>query len=189
MKEKYKRETNMLNELIKLDNTFSESKFKTKIDNIFVMLHIALMTNDLDRVKHFINDKVYNEFKNILNNLNNHNQIQMFDEFNVKSTEIQNIDITNDNFIITVKLVSRYMDYIIDKNTKKLISGNNSYRVEKTNILTFNKTRDFKIQGNIRKCPSCGANMNVNSTGKCEYCGTIYNNKDYDWILTNIETK
>lgn len=179
----------MLDELIKLDNTFSESKFKTKIDNIFVMLHIALMTNDLDRVKHFISDTVYNEFNGRLNNLNNHNQIQMFDELNVKSTEIQNIEITNDSFIITVKLVSRYMDYIIDADSKKLISGNNNSRIEKTNILTFNKTRDFKIQDSVRKCPACGANMNVNSTGKCEYCGTIYNNKDYDWILTNIETK
>lgn len=184
MKERY----NMLNELIKLDNTFSESKFKTKVDNIFVMLHISLMTNNLDRVKHFINDKVYDDFNERLNKLNKSNQTQMFDELNVKSTEIQNVEITNDNFIITVKLISRYMDYIIDSNSKKLISGNNSHRIEKTNILTFTKIRDFKIQGSVRKCPSCGANMNVNSTGKCEYCGTIYNNKDYDWILTNIET-
>ncbi len=189
MKEKYKKEINMLNELIKLDNTFSESKFKTKIDNIFVMLHISLMTNNLDRVKHFINDKVYKEFNERLNNLNNHNQIQMFDELNVKSTEIQNVEITDKNFIITVKLISRYMDYIINKDTKKLISGNNNCRVEKINILTFTKIRDFKIQSSIRKCPACGANMNINSTGKCDYCGTIYNNEDYDWVLTNIETK
>ena len=53
----------MLDKLIELDNTFTESKFKTKVDNIFVMLHIALMTKDLDRVKHFINEKIYNEFK------------------------------------------------------------------------------------------------------------------------------
>jgi len=148
MKERYSKEENMLNELIRLDNTFSESKFKTKVDNIFVMLHISLMTNNLDRVKHFISNKVFNNFNERLNNLNNNNQIQMFDELNV-----------------------------------------NSHRIEKTNILTFTKIRDFKIQDSVRKCPSCSANMNVNNTGKCEYCGTIYNNKDYDWILENIETK
>lgn len=179
----------MLNELIALDKTFSESKFKTKVDNIFVMLHISLMTNNLDRVKHFISDTVFNDFKERLDNLNNNNQIQMFDELNVKSTEIQSIEITSDNFIITVKLISRYMDYIINKDTKELISGNNNHRIEKINILKFTKIRDFKIQNSIRKCPSCGANMNVNNTGKCEYCNTIYNNKDYDWILENIETK
>lgn len=179
----------MLNELIKLDNTFSESKFLTKVDNIFVMLHISLMTNNLERVKHFINDEIFNEFDKRLNQLNKNNQVQMFDELNVKSTEIKDIEITDENFIIRVKLTSRYMDYIIDKNTKKLISGNNTSRVQKDNFLTFTKKRNFKEQGSVRKCPSCGANMDVNNTGKCKYCGTIYNNVDYDWILTNIETK
>lgn len=177
-----------MNELIKLDPTFSESKFKTKIDNIFVMLHISLMTKNLSRVDHFISDEVYNEFNERLNNLNQNNQIQMFDELNVKSTEIQNIEITDTEFIIKVKLISRYMDYVIDADSKKLIKGNNTSRIEKTNILTFKKRRNFKIQDSVRKCPSCGANMNVNNTGKCEYCGTIYNTEDYDWILTNITT-
>ncbi len=179
----------MLDEIIKLDNTFSESKFKTKVDNIFVMLHISFMTNNLDRVKHFISNDVYTNFNEKLNELNKKNQTQMYDELNVKSTEIENVNITDENFIINVKLTSRYMDYIIDKTEKKLISGNNSSRVEKENYLTFTKIRNFKEQGLVRKCPSCGANMDVNNTGKCIYCGTIYNNSDYDWILTNIETK
>ena len=111
----------MLNELIELDSTFSESKFKTKVDNIFVMLHISIMTNDLERVKHFLSNEVYKNFEERLKYLNNNNQIQMFDELNVKSTEIEDIEINNETFIIKVKLVSRYMDYIIDKNTKKII--------------------------------------------------------------------
>lgn len=177
-----------MNELIKLDPTFSESKFKTKIDNIFVMLHFSLMTKNLSRVDHFISDEVYNEFNERLNKLNQNNQIQMFDELNVKSTEIQNIEIADTEFIIKVKLISRYMDYIIDADSRKLIKGNNTFRIEKTNILTFKKRRNFKIQDSVRKCPSCGANMNINNTGKCEYCGTIYNTEDYDWILTDIQT-
>lgn len=178
----------MINELIKLDKTFSESKFKSKVDNIFVMLHISLMTKNLARVDHFIGDEVFNEFNNRLEKLNANNEIQMFDELNVKSTEIQNIEITDTEFIIKVKLISRYMDYIIDANSKKLIRGNNKSRIEKNNILTFTKRRNFKIQSNVRKCPACGANMNINNNGKCDYCGTIYNTEDYDWVLTKITT-
>ncbi len=178
-----------MEELIKLDNTFSESKFKTKVDNIFVMLHISLMTNNLSRVDHFISDNVFNEFQTRLDYLNQNNQIQMFDELNVKSTDIIDIKITDNEFIITVKLISRYMDYIIDKDSKKLISGNNTHRIEKENILIFTKKRTVKEQGFVRKCPSCGANMDINNNGKCEYCGTIYNTEDYDWILTDISTK
>jgi predicted lipid-binding transport protein (Tim44 family) len=105
----------MLNELIKLDPAFTESSFKTKVDNIFVMLHMSLMTDNMKRVDHFISDNVYEEFNNKLNILNSNNERQMFDELNVKSTDIMKVEITDDKYIITVRIVSRYMDYLVKK--------------------------------------------------------------------------
>ena len=93
-----------------------------------------------------------------------------------------------DKFVIKVMLISRYMDYLINDTTREFVSGNNSSRVERTNYLTFEKIRDYKDQGYARKCPGCGANIDVNNSGKCTYCGAIYNNQDYDWILVDIET-
>ena len=177
-----------MNELINLDSTFTESSFKTKVDNIFVMLHMSLMTDNMKRVDHFINDEVYNEFNNRLTILNNNNERQMFDELNVKSTDIINIEILEDKFIITVRLVSRYMDYVVDKTTLKYKRGNNSSRIEKENILTFEKKRSAKIQGVVRFCPNCGHPMDVNKSGYCEFCHSSYNQEDYDWILTKIIT-
>ena len=177
-----------MNELINLDSTFTESSFKTKVDNIFVMLHMSLMTDNLKRVDHFINDEVYNEFNNRLTILNNNNERQMFDELNVKSTDIINIEILEDKFIITVRLVSRYMDYVVDKTTLKYKRGNNSSRIEKENILTFEKKRSAKIQGVVRFCPNCGHPMDVNKSGYCEFCHSSYNQEDYDWVLTKIIT-
>ena len=177
-----------MNELINLDSTFTESSFKTKVDNIFVMLHMSLMTDNMRRVDHFINDEVYNEFNNRLTILNNNNERQMFDELNVKSTDIINIEILEDKFIITVRLVSRYMDYVVDKTTLKYKRGNNSSRIEKENILTFEKKRSAKIQGVVRFCPNCGHSMDVNKSGYCEFCHSSYNQEDYDWVLTKIIT-
>ena len=177
-----------MNELINLDSTFTESSFKTKVDIIFVMLHMSLMTDNMKRVDHFINDEVYNEFNNRLTILNNNNERQMFDELNVKSTDIINIEILEDKFIITVRLVSRYMDYVVDKTTLKYKRGNNSSRIEKENILTFEKKRSAKIQGVVRFCPNCGHPMDVNKSGYCEFCHSSYNQEDYDWVLTKIIT-
>ena len=92
-----------MNDLVSLDPTFTESSFKTKVDNIFVMLHMSLMTDNMKRVDHFISDNVYEEFSNRLNVLNSNNERQMFDELNVKSTDIIKVDITNDKYIITDK--------------------------------------------------------------------------------------
>ena len=177
-----------MNELINLDPTFTESSFKTKVDNIFVMLHISLMTDNLRRVDHFISDEVYSDFNNRLNTLNKNNEREMFDELNVKSTDIINVEIKEDKYVITVKIISRYMNYIVDKTTNKYKRGNNTSRIEKENILTFEKKRSAKIQGVVRFCPNCGHPMDVNKSGFCEFCHSTYNQEDYDWVLVNIKT-
>ena len=178
-----------MDELIKLDPTFTESSFKTKVDNIFVMLYTSLMTNNMKRVDHFISDNVYEIYNSKLQELNNNNEIEMFDELNVKSTEILDITITSEKYVITVKLISRYMDYVIDKQTRKYKRGNNTSRIEKTNILTFEKKKNSRVQGSVRYCPNCGHPMDVNKSGNCNYCGSTYNQEDYDWVLTNIKIK
>ena len=78
------------------------------------------------------------------------------------------------------------MDYIVDKTTLKYISGINTRRIKKINYLTFEKLRNTKRIESVRKCPGCGVSISVNTNGKCIYCGTIFNQKDYDFILTNI---
>ena len=176
----------MLDELITLDPTFTESSFKTKVDNIFVMLHMSLMTNNMKRVDHFISDEVYEEFTNRLNVLNNNNERQMFDELNVKSTDIIKVVITPNKYIITVRLISRYMDYVIDKESSNFKRGNNTSRIEKENILIFEKNINAKVQGLVRFCPNCGHPMDVNKSGYCEYCHSTYNQENYDWVLTSI---
>lgn len=178
-----------MNELINLDPTFTESSFKTKVDNIFVMLHMALMTDNMKRVDHFINDSVYNEFNNRLSTLNSNNERQMFDELNVKSTEIIGVEITDTKYIVTVRIISRYMDYVVDKTTLKFKRGNNTSRVERENILVFEKLRSAKVQGVVRFCPNCGHPMDVNKSGYCEFCHSTYNQENYDYILTSITTR
>jgi hypothetical protein len=29
--------------------------------------------------------------------------------------------------------------------------------------------------------------LSVNTSGVCEYCGSTYNQEDYDWVLTKLE--
>ena len=177
-----------MDELIKLDPTFTLSSFKTKVDNIFVMLHMSLMTDNLKRVDHFISDSVMEEFKNRLATLNQNNEREMFDELNVKSTDILSVEILPDKYVIKVRLISRYMDYIVDKTTLKFKRGNNTSRIEKENILVFEKKRSAKVQGIVRFCPNCGHPMDVNKSGYCEFCHSTYNQEDYDWVLVSINT-
>ena len=178
----------MFDELVELDSSFNQGMFITKVNNIFVMLHTAIMMDDLNRVRHFINDDLEKHYEEVLKKLNDKNARQMYDELNVKTTEVKDIIIEGEKAIIKVDIVSRYMDYLIDKNTGEFISGNRDRRVEKINHLTFEKNISAHYNGIVRKCSSCGASIDVNANGRCPYCGNIFKAEKYDWILTAIET-
>lgn len=175
-----------MKELIEIDNSFNESMFLTKVNNIFVMLKSSVMMRDLNRARHFLSEEVEKKYDSIIKDLIEREKINMFDELNVKESSISNIEIREDKIIITVTLVSRYMDYLIDANTKKYVSGVNDHRIEKVNTLTFEKKRNANNYNLIKKCPTCGASIDLNKDGRCPYCKTIFDAENYDYILTNI---
>ena len=165
---------------------FNEAMFKTKVDNIFVKLYTCIMKGDLTDVKHFISKDLYNMFMAKINELSSSNKRQMYDEINVKNTSVISRNIIDNKEVIEVLIVSRYMDYIIDLYTGNVVSGDDTRRIEKNNILRFEKKLNTKEVGLVRKCPGCGASIDVNRAGKCEYCDTIFNLEDYDYILVSI---
>ena len=177
-----------MNEILKYDPEFTESKFKTYADNVFIQLHLALVTKELENVKHFLSDEVYNIYSQRLNELNSKHLIQMYDEINVAQTDILEYKVTNTDMIIKVFIVSRYLDYLMGEDGN-YVSGDQDVRSERANYLTFTKKINHLETGSVRKCPGCGASIDVNASGKCAYCGTIYNLKDKDWVLTSIETR
>ena len=73
-----------IDELIKKDKTFTEANLLAKVDNIFIMLLSSIMVGNLDRVKHKLSNSLFNEYNLFLNKLKESNEIQIFDELNVK---------------------------------------------------------------------------------------------------------
>ena len=175
-----------MDEILKYDPEFTESKFKTYVDNVFIKLHMAVVTKNLEDIKHFVSEEIYNKYQKIVENLNQKHLIQMYDEINVAQTDILNYKVTDTYMIIEVNLISRYLDYLMDEDGN-YISGDTDVRSEKSNHLIFTKKINYKETKTVRKCPGCGASVDVNASGKCDYCGTIYNLEEKDWVLTSIE--
>ena len=127
-----------MNDLNKLNNSFNETEFLSKVNNIYVMLCTSMMTNNLNRVKHFLSNALFEEYKNKLDELNNKNIIQIYDELNVNASIIDTTEL-EDKYVIKVNMRAKYLDYIIDKNTREFISGNKNYRIETNKTLVFTK--------------------------------------------------
>jgi hypothetical protein len=176
-----------VDEFVKMDATFNQGMFLTKVNNIFVKLLTAIMMDDLDSVRHFIRDDVYEWAESITKEVRDKGQRQMYDELNVKESRIDSIIEESRQYVIKVYLQSRYLNYIINLSDGNLVSGNDYSRIQVNYNLLFTKKKAAQKQGIARKCPGCGAPISVNTSGKCEYCGSTYNQEDYDWVLTKLE--
>lgn len=176
----------LIPKIVTEDKDFSESKFKAKADNIFIQVYTAVMKKDLTRVKHFLSEELYQEFEQKIKRLDDLGVIQVYGELNVSDTDITKIIENDDNYQIEVRLVTKYLDYKLDKQTRNMVSGNDEVRVIKNMKLVFSKRKNAKSLGTARKCPGCGANMDISMNGKCEYCGAIFKLEEYDWVLIEI---
>lgn len=175
----------MIEKITKYDKEFSEGTFLTKVDHIFIMILDAIMENDMSSVKHYLSDDIYLKYEQLTKEYAIQGYTRIFDEMNVKSTHINNYNVDENNIHIEVSLTSRYMDYFLDKNGE-YISGENTRRIEKEHQITFTKKLNAKKYNEIRRCPGCGASIDVNSNGECNYCKTTFNASDYDYIITKM---
>ena len=178
-----------IDNIINQDSEFSESKFKSKVENEFVQIMLSIMTGKIERIRHIVSSSVYQDITAKVEEDKKNNRIQMYDELNVSDVKISNIQELDDCFQIDVIVHSKALDYYINRATRKFLSGNNKYRTERDNILVFKKSKDSKELGNARRCPSCGANIDNNKNGKCDYCGSIFKLEKYDWTITKFEIK
>lgn len=169
---------------IQMDNT----KFLSKVDNIYILLMSGVSFDELENVKHKVSSDVYKKFEAICINNKAKGFTQIYDELNVRSTNIIDIKKTEDKIIVTVELISGYVDYVINTLTQKLVSGDNVRKVFHKNILTLEKRIDAKGIKSSMHCPTCGKPIDFNADGTCDYCGTVFNTEKFDYVLTDIKT-
>lgn len=173
-------------EIKNYDTKFIEEDFLSYAANVFVKSFSAIMLGNLNDVDHFLTDEVFEKIKSIREENDKKNQIQMYDELNVKNIEIIDFKIIDNDIEIYVDLDSRYMDYKMDKETKKTISGNDKERIERNYKLVFTKKLSAIKNDFINKCSGCGASMDTNSSGVCPYCGKIFVQEEHDYVLKSI---
>ena len=79
-------------------------------------------------------------------------------------------------------------EYIVQKETEKVIRGNAKKICDKNIIMTFIKRNVNDKEGFLTNCPNCGAETTQTTLGRCKYCDTLVFPIRYNWTLTKFET-
>ena len=103
----------------------------------------------------------------------------------IENVDSKIVDVDKDQYntvIVLVQKVKMY-DYTKDVTTNEIIDGNDKKKQEKAFKLVF--VKDFGKGHNVKKCPNCGANIKDASKVACDYCGTLFDDSNYDWYLAS----
>ena len=152
----------------------------SKIKNMYIMLLYAITKEDINRVRQYLTDDLATHYEEKIKYNTENNVVQKYGELNVASVDIIRVE----NDLIVANLVVKYIDYKIDRKTRKFKGG------EKTRSVR-NVTLKVKYQGHnkdiVYRCSNCGAVLNINLTSVCSYCGEPVDDSESLYVIESID--
>lgn len=171
------------NELRLLDvNIFPEEK-KLEIEafNLYKQIQYAWMNFDEDMIRKCTTDEMYNMYLMQLDTLKvKHQKNIMYDIKYLGSSIKEKYEENGQETIIMNMQVSCY-DFIINTKTNKVVRGSSSKLNVYSYELTFVRTKENK---QIDICPRCGAPVEGNNSGVCEYCRSTLISNNYTLVMS-----
>lgn len=175
----------------KKDVQFSAERFEGFARDIFVKLQLAWMARDLAEIRPLVKEELYEQHERQVQEYIKLGRINRIERIHVKQTYLHLYRTDAQYEYLSVFLQARMNDYIIDEKTRAVLKGDPNRELHLDYLLTFTRTLGVLSQSAengtaSRLCPHCGAPIQMASSGRCEYCGSVVTTGAFDWTLSEI---
>ena len=175
-----------ISKILDEDNSFDAELFKKWSKNIFLYLQLG-KENDLKIIKNSISETLFDRRIQVLKDFERDNIELKREGLLIEELKIYDYSKWMDKSQIKVFIKARLKEYIINKETKKVLRGNKRKTYERGFLMTFEKKDSNELEGFVRNCQSCGATIADIEFGTCQYCGSLVNPIRYNWKLIKYE--
>lgn len=179
--------TAKINSYIYSNPEFNPTLFKEKVHTAFMQIQDAWMHKDMGKVRKYISDGMYQRMNTQFKMMNLLGQVNTINSLKVNNIYIDNIESDGEFDIIHTAIYASINDSFISRKFPQLNSGGYEEFVEYWSFI-----RKKEITGgdlfNTQNCPKCGAELpeDAGEVSRCNFCKTITNLGDYDWVLAEI---
>ena len=179
-----------VSKLLETDPEFSENELKEKISNLYIKLQRAWQDKKWDAMRAYLTDQLYNQFGRQLDELIRNKRTNYVERITVLGVELKGVaqDEVNDTIVARVK--TRIVDYTLDDATGAVVSGSKTRELFMEYEWTLIRSRGAKTEHSDHAetvhCANCGAPLEISYSAKCEYCGAVTMNSQYDWVVSSI---
>ena len=171
------------------DPGFNEQAFKDKAETAFFKLQEGWKRQDLSIMRPFVSDSILSRFTNQLSDMKSRGEKNTVENVVIGHMDITDIRSDMSFNYITVKIDASATDYTTNTGGD-IVKGSktpNGFTERWTFLRTIGTKTNADKQLKDNKCPNCGAALQVNATGKCDYCGAVITSGQYDWVLSEIQ--
>ena len=142
---KLKSNLDEIDKIKKVIPDFNENKFLKSGYDMFLKIENAWMNLDMEDVHNLITDEMFNMYDSQLDMMKVKNEQNIMSDFVLKDSAITGFLEQNDTIEIKTQYIIEFYDYIIDKDSKKVTSGNKSRKVRMHYEFTFIKNKDKNL--------------------------------------------
>ena len=173
-----------------LDPNFDGADLAEKISNLYVQMQNAWTDKDIAPVRPYFTDALYQQMERQVSMLAKTGRTNYVERIAVLGVTLRGFMQKNGEDHIIVELRTRIVDYTMDDNTGKLISGSQTaekfmtYEWEISRASGIVTTKGDNMQH--VSCPNCGAPLDINATAKCPYCDSIVTLEEHNWAICAI---
>lgn len=169
-----------LEEYKEIDTTFNQAIFIGNVNRMIYNIYDNISSNQLEKIKHYMNDHVYNKIENIVKNNQKEGQTLHYSNIFIDS-EIRGFEILNGNIVIKVNASCNFSKYYqVDGNT---VSGSATDSIQVLHTFYFAKNNTYMP---YYRCSSCGFSYDFKETNKCPKCGNTNTNKKEDYFIVGM---
>lgn len=183
-----------LTKLKELDSDFDQQKFKTHSKKVFMAVQKGWTKRDQEVCRAFMAEEVYQSHQMQIDNMLDEKIINKLTNIVVGSMDFARVDLDNEYHKITMKVRASMKDYKVHEDKPNtVIEGAKTQSPTFTEYWVFIRKASVKTKAKDgimdKKCPNCGAPIDVSVAGVCKYCDANIVNGDHDWILSEIIQK
>ncbi|MFH0925901.1 MAG: TIM44-like domain-containing protein [bacterium] len=170
-----------------LDPEFDLNKFYNKVKVAFLAIQEGWTKQDLSPARKFISDGVYKRFNTQFKMMQLLEQQNVLSDIRLLQAEVVNYNKEKNFDIFQVMIRATMCDSFVSKRLPLPVSNDSVSFVEYWSFIRKRGVKSSKDIYESQACPNCGAILKkMGEIAKCEYCNSIINNAEYDWVLCEI---
>lgn len=177
-------ESEVLDKIFEVDPNFSKTEFKAFVKSVFMLLQKSVSENNYHLLRAFESDSLYYQHKVRIENEIKNGNVERREVVRIKGSLLKDFKIDGGSEIIIVALTA----------TMRINSTGLSVLDEERDfpyIMMFARNKGVKTVDNVHlsttNCCNCGAVIDVDGDGVCNYCNTSLVSGELEWVLIDVK--